>query len=128
MSLLAPQVHSLQFNSDQTIDCKIKSDKSLACEVQRNIYQKSVNLSETFCSIDDEFLPEEKKFACQYCLEEFTEATNKNRHIRNKHRNSAHRFQCLLCFKLLATADSFKSHSKVKHGGNTSKRKILISE
>lgn len=72
-------------------------------------------------------VPEEKlsAVACPYCMKEFTANTNKNRHIRNKHRFQRRRFQCLLCFKLLATADSLKSHSKSMHGGHMMKKEIL---
>lgn len=54
MSHSAPQTHQLQFNSDQSIDSKIKSDDSLAREVQRTISLTSENPSETFFSADED--------------------------------------------------------------------------
>lgn len=54
MSHSAPQTHPLQFDSDQSIDTKIKSDDSLAREVQRTISLTSENPSETFFSADED--------------------------------------------------------------------------
>lgn len=54
MSHSAPQTHPLQFDSDQSIDSKIKSDESLAREVQRTISLTSENQSETFFSADED--------------------------------------------------------------------------
>lgn len=54
MSHSAPQTHPLQFTSDQSIDSKIKSDESLAREVQRTISLTSENPSETFFSADED--------------------------------------------------------------------------
>lgn len=54
MSHSAPHAHPLQFTSDQSIDSKIKSDESLAREVQRTISLTSENPSETFFSADED--------------------------------------------------------------------------
>lgn len=54
MSHSAPHTHPLQFASDQSIDAKIKSDDSLAREVQRTISLTSENPSETFFSADED--------------------------------------------------------------------------
>lgn len=54
MSHSAPQTHPLQFDSDQSINSKIKSDESLAREVQRTISLTSENPSETFFSADED--------------------------------------------------------------------------
>lgn len=67
----------------------------------------------------------EKRFVCKFCHERFTEATNRNRHVRNIHRNLVRRFQCQLCFKRLSTADSLKTHSESKHGGWILRREIF---
>lgn len=54
MSHSAPQTHPLEFVSDQSIDVKIKSDDSLAREVQRTISLTSENPSEAFFSADED--------------------------------------------------------------------------
>lgn len=54
MSTSAPQTHPLQFVSDHSIDSRIKSDESLAREVQRTISLTSENPSETFFSADED--------------------------------------------------------------------------
>lgn len=54
MSHSAPQTHPIEFKSDQSIDAKLKSDESLAREVQRTISLTSENPSETFFSADED--------------------------------------------------------------------------
>lgn len=54
MSHSAPQTHPFEFVSDQSIDAKIKSDESLAREVQRTISLTSENPSEAFFSADED--------------------------------------------------------------------------
>lgn len=59
MSHSAPQAHPIQFTSDQSIDSKIKSDESLAREVQRTISNERISLtsenpSEAFFSADED--------------------------------------------------------------------------
>lgn len=51
MSHSAPQTHPLEFDSDQSIDVKLKSNESL---VQRTISLTSENPSETFFSADED--------------------------------------------------------------------------
>lgn len=54
MSHSAPQTHPLEFDSDQSIDARLKSNESLAHEVQRTISLTSENPSETFFSADED--------------------------------------------------------------------------
>lgn len=54
MSHSAPQTHPLEFDSDQSIDARLKSNESLVREVQRTISLTSENPSEAFFSADED--------------------------------------------------------------------------
>jgi hypothetical protein len=54
-----------------------------------------------------------RKFNCEYCRKQFTDASNLQRHVRQQHSSSGRSHACGECFKTFATASGLKQHRHI---------------
>lgn len=60
------------------------------------------------------------------CMAEFTDKSNKYRHIRKQHQVRVKKQQCLICNKLFYSIDSHKRHSVRHHNGVIKRQQVFV--
>lgn len=59
----------------------------------------------------------ENRLHCKICMKQFTDKSNKYRHMRQQHKDHVKKQKCLTCNQLFCTLDSVKRHSRRQHDG-----------
>lgn len=61
-----------------------------------------------------------RRFKCNFCNVDFSDASGRRRHEKNQHINKGQEHQCKICSKKYKSLDSMKRHIKLNHNSTAS--------